>query len=111
MDELMIPAAGKVLSVNVGRTRDFDYEGRPAESAIWKSPVTERVAARGADPYVDEQADRSAHGGPDKAIYAYAPEDVPWCEQDRSTSEVGKLEEMSREMASKVNEHRRGRSR
>jgi hypothetical protein len=28
-----------VLSVNVGRPREFDFNGRPAKSAIWKSPA------------------------------------------------------------------------
>ena len=37
----------RVLSVNVGRPREFDYNGRPAKSAIWKSPVTGRIVARG----------------------------------------------------------------
>ncbi len=26
----------------------------------------------------DDQADRSVHGGPDKAVYAYASEDIAW---------------------------------
>jgi len=26
----------------------------------------------------DDQADRSVHGGPDKAVYAYAAEDTAW---------------------------------
>jgi hypothetical protein len=43
----MAPETGRVLSVNVGGVRKFDYHGRPAQSAIWKSPVTGRVAARG----------------------------------------------------------------
>jgi NAD(P)-dependent dehydrogenase (short-subunit alcohol dehydrogenase family) len=37
----------KVLSVNVGRAREFDYNGRPAKSAIWKLPTASRIAARG----------------------------------------------------------------
>src|SRR5438270_397561 len=40
-------AMARVLSVNVGRAREFDYNGRPAKSAIWKSPVAGRIAARG----------------------------------------------------------------
>src|SRR2546430_542482 len=43
----MTTPAGKVISVNVGTVREFDYGGRPAKSAIWKSPVSGRVAARG----------------------------------------------------------------
>jgi MOSC domain-containing protein YiiM len=30
----------------------------------------------------DEQADRSVHGGPDKAVYAYALEDTRWWEAE-----------------------------
>ena len=74
--------SGKVLSVNVGRARDFEYNHRPARSAIWKSPVAGRVRVRGVNLEGDEQADRKAHGGPDKAIYAYALEDVRWWERE-----------------------------
>lgn len=70
----------KVLSVNVGGVRHFEYNGRPAKSAIWKSPVGGRIAARGVNLAGDDQADRDAHGGPDKAIYAYAVEDERWWE-------------------------------
>lgn len=72
---------GRVLSVNVGKTREFEYNGRPARSAIWKSPVVGRVAVRGVNLSGDEQADREAHGGYDKAVYAYAVEDLHWWQQ------------------------------
>src|SRR5437867_12064927 len=75
-------AMARVLSVNVGRAREFDYNGRPAKSAIWKSPVAGRIAARGVNLEGDHQADRKAHGGPDKAIYEYAVEDIRWWEQE-----------------------------
>jgi MOSC domain-containing protein YiiM len=77
----MATTPGKVLSVNVGGVREFDYNGRPAKSAIWKSPVVGRIAARGVNLAGDDQADRQAHGGPDKVVYAYAVEDVRWWEQ------------------------------
>jgi MOSC domain-containing protein YiiM len=77
----MATAAGKVLSVNVGTAREFEYNGRPAKSAIWKSPAVGRIAARGVNLAGDDQADRKAHGGPDKAVYAYAVEDLRWWEQ------------------------------
>ena len=79
------PRTGRVLSVNVGGVREFEYRGRPAKSAIWKSPVEGRVTARGANLAGDDQADRAAHGGPDKAIYAYADEDYRWWD-----SEIGR---------------------
>ena len=77
---------GKLLSVNVGGIRQFDYHGRPAASAIWKSPVASRVAARGVNLEGDDQADREAHGGPDKAVYAYAIEDTRWWEEELGRS-------------------------
>lgn len=78
----MATTGGRVLSVNVGGAREFEYSGRPAKSAIWKSPVVGRIAARGVNLDGDDQADRKAHGGPDKAVYAYAIEDVRWWEQE-----------------------------
>lgn len=69
---------GKVLSVNVGTVREFEYTGRPARSTIWKSPAVGRIPVRGVNLAVDEQADREAHGGPDKVLYAYAVEDARW---------------------------------
>jgi MOSC domain-containing protein YiiM len=78
----MATSAAKVLSINVGTAREFEFNGRPARSAIWKSPVAGRIAARGVNLAGDDQADRKAHGGPDKAVYAYAIEDQQWWEQE-----------------------------
>ena len=78
----MATSVGRVLSINVGLVREFDYDGRPARSAIWKSPVAGRIAARGVNLDGDDQADRKAHGGPDKAVYAYAVEDTRWWERE-----------------------------
>src|SRR3989442_10625066 len=78
----MATSVGRVLSVNVGTAQEFEYSGRPAKSAIWKSPAAGRIAARGVNLDGDDQADRKAHGGPDKAVYAYAVEDARWWEQE-----------------------------
>src|SRR5258708_26984307 len=77
----MATSAGRVLSVNVGSVREFEYGDRLARSAIWKSPAVGRVAVRGVNLAGDDQADRKAHGGPDKVIYAYAVEDARWWQQ------------------------------
>jgi MOSC domain-containing protein YiiM len=77
----MATYAGKVLSINVGTVREFQYGGRRARSAIWKSPVAGRIAVRGVNLAGDDQADRQAHGGPDKVVYAYAIEDTRWWQQ------------------------------
>ena len=73
---------GKIVSVNVGLPREFDFNGRLARSAIWKTSVPGRVKAAGVNLAGDEQADRRAHGGPDKALYAYAVEDARWWERE-----------------------------
>lgn len=71
-------AAGAVASVNVGAVRTVMMSGRPVRTAIWKSPVEGRVGVRGVNVDGDDQADRTVHGGPDKAVYAYAAEDLVW---------------------------------
>jgi MOSC domain-containing protein YiiM len=71
----------QVLSVNVGRPAEVGTRrGRPVRSAIGKAPVQGRVAVAGVNVAGDDQADRQVHGGPDKAVYAYAAEDVAWWE-------------------------------
>jgi MOSC domain-containing protein YiiM len=76
-------AQGVVLSVNVGGPRPVERDGTPASTAIWKSPVAGRVAARGVNLAGDDQADRAVHGGYDKAVYAYSIEDTRWWEAER----------------------------
>lgn len=69
---------GKVVSVNVGQVQTIDWLGQTITTGIWKFPVAGRVAARGCSLDGDAQADRRAHGGRDKAIYAYAHADIQW---------------------------------
>jgi MOSC domain-containing protein YiiM len=75
-----------VVSVNVGRPRAVELEGRTITTAIWKEPVAGRVQVLGVNVAGDDQADRSVHGGPDKAIYAYAREDINWWEGELGRS-------------------------
>ena len=77
----MTNSIAKIVSINVGTPREFEYKGRTAKSAIWKSPVEGRVVAKGINLAGDDQADRQAHGGFDKAVYAYALEDKRWWEE------------------------------
>lgn len=76
--ELASPRRGVVVSVNVGTPRTIEWHGELITSGIWKSPVAGRVAVRGVNLAGDDQADRSVHGGTDKAVYAYAVEDHDW---------------------------------
>ena len=69
----------RVLSVNAGRPVQVSVRrGRPVMSAIAKAPVEGRVRVAGVNLEGDDQADRRVHGGPDKAVYAYASEDTAW---------------------------------
>jgi MOSC domain-containing protein YiiM len=69
---------GVVESVNVGTPREVSWRGRMVRTAIWKAPVAGRVRVRGVNVDGDDQADREVHGGVDKALYAYAAEDLDW---------------------------------
>ena len=67
-----------IESVNVGSVRVVEWRGHPVATGIWKSPVSSRVAVQGVNLAGDDQADRTVHGGSDKAVYAYAREDYDW---------------------------------
>jgi len=69
---------GRVVSVNVGQARPVRWHNRVVTTSIWKQPVDGRVRAAGVNIDGDEQADRRVHGGPTKAVYAYALEDYRW---------------------------------
>jgi MOSC domain-containing protein YiiM len=75
----------EVLSVNVGRPRTVEWHGREVETGIWKAPVAGRIAVRGVNLDGDGQADLRVHGGPDKAVYAYAIEDYEWWAEELGT--------------------------
>lgn len=78
-----------IVSVHVGPAKDVSWRGAPVRTAIWKAPV-EAAEVRALGLAGDEQADLAVHGGPDKAVYAYAAEhydfwkkelpgkDLPW---------------------------------
>lgn len=74
-------ADGVLVTVNVGTPRAVQLGERAITTAIWKSPVAGRIAVTGVNLQGDDQADRTVHGGPDKAVYAYAEEDTAWWER------------------------------
>ena len=73
-----------VETVNVGKVRAVQIGDRTITTAIWKRPVLGPVAIEGVNVRGDDQADRTVHGGPDKAVYAYALEDTVWWESELS---------------------------
>ena len=73
----------RLLTVCVGRPHPVGlHRGRPVKSSIGKAPVSGRVRVEGVNVAGDDQADRRVHGGPDKAVYAYAREDTAWWERE-----------------------------
>jgi MOSC domain-containing protein YiiM len=76
-DNTYARAVARLISVNVGRPQQLSVRrGRPLMSAIGKTPVAGRLRVAGVNLEGDDQADRRVHGGPDKAVYAYAAEDA-----------------------------------
>lgn len=72
--------SARIVSVNLGVPREAEWEGQRFTTAIVKTPAAGPVALRGVNLLGDDQADRSVHGGPDKAVYAYSAEDYAWWE-------------------------------
>lgn len=80
----------RVISVNVGAVREIEWRGDLVTTGIWKHPVTGRIALRGVNFAGDDQADRTVHGGVDKAVYAYATEDYDfWREHEGIDTSIG----------------------
>ncbi len=69
---------GRVTSVNVVHALIPDQRGDLDRTAIDKRPVAGRVPVQRTGVAGDVQYDRKHHGGPDKAVYAYAREDLDW---------------------------------
>jgi MOSC domain-containing protein YiiM len=73
-----VTPSGRLVSVNTGAVGPLTAGRRTVESGIVKSPVAGRVRVEGINVAGDRQADLRVHGGPDKAVYAYAEEDYRW---------------------------------
>jgi MOSC domain-containing protein YiiM len=68
---------GKILSVQVGLPRTVTTTGQPVETAIYKEPISKRVAVGRLGLAGDGQADLKHHGGENQAVYAFAAEHYP----------------------------------
>lgn len=68
----------------MGAPRSYDWLGRRLSTGIVKEPVDGPVRTCSDHLDGDLQADRAQHGGPDKAVYAYAREDREWWEGELS---------------------------
>jgi MOSC domain-containing protein YiiM len=61
----------KLLSLNIGRPQDHEWNGRVVRTGIFKSPVSGKRKISFFNVEGDEQADLRVHGGRNKAVYAY----------------------------------------
>ncbi|HEY4307476.1 MAG TPA: MOSC domain-containing protein [Gemmatimonadaceae bacterium] len=68
----------RVISLNVSQVQTVEWRGELVETGIYKAPVSGRLAVHGVNFDGDDQADRTVHGGVDKAVYAYAWEDYEY---------------------------------
>jgi ferredoxin-NADP reductase/MOSC domain-containing protein YiiM/ferredoxin len=73
---------GRLLSVNVGRPREVEWEGKTVRTAIWKEPVEGPRMVRRINIDGDDQADRLAHGGEHRAAFVYQIESYRYWERE-----------------------------
>jgi len=86
---------GDIAAVYVGRPRPIgQVRGTPVASAIGKELVgAPQLELGDINLAGDDQADRSVHGGPDKAVYVYARDHYPAWQRDGFAVEPGGLGE------------------
>src|SRR5580700_7352023 len=64
-------AMPRLLSVNVGLPRGVAWRGKTVHTAVWKTPVQGRRAARRLNIDGDGQGDLAGHGGEHRAVFVY----------------------------------------
>jgi len=84
-----------LLSVNVGRPREIEWQGKVVRTAIWKQPVAQRVFARRLNLDGDAQGDLQGHGGEHRAVMVYQLEAYHYWERElgRNDFEYGQFGE------------------
>jgi hypothetical protein len=73
-NEINMAPTMKVVSLNLGLPRTVQWKNRAISTAIFKAPVSDRVALRPLNFDGDRQVDLAVHGGQSKAVYAYPAE-------------------------------------
>jgi MOSC domain-containing protein YiiM len=64
----------KLESINVGRPREVEWQGKLVRTSFFKAPVMGQVRVTTLNIEGDQQSDLSVHGGIEKAVYAYPSE-------------------------------------
>ncbi len=68
--------------MNLAEPRTLMRDGRAMRTGIWKRPAGGPVLVRELGLEGDLIGDLRVHGGRDKAVYAYALEDITWWERE-----------------------------
>lgn len=72
----------QLLSVNIAKTiHTGQWTGSEGRTGIDKEPINGQIRLENNGVAGDSVIDRKAHGGYDKAVYAYAREDALWWEE------------------------------
>lgn len=71
----------RLLSVNVGRPREIDWNGRTLRTGAWKTPVRGRCLAKRLNLDGDGQGDLAGHGGEYRAVLVYQAESYRYWQQ------------------------------
>src|SRR6266540_2324499 len=61
----------KIVSLNVAKPEEREWQGKIVMTSIFKKPVTSRCKVSFTNIEGDEQADLRVHGGINKAVYSY----------------------------------------
>jgi ferredoxin-NADP reductase/MOSC domain-containing protein YiiM len=79
----------RLLSVNVGLPRDFEWKGRTVHTGIWKNSVRGRCRVGRLNLDGDGQGDLGGHGGEQRAAFVYQIESYRyWQERLKRTDFV-----------------------
>lgn len=71
----------KIISLNTGKKKTYNFDNKVVETAIAKTPVNTDVYLGKLGFSGDEQANLELHGGPDKAVCFYPFEHYKYFEQ------------------------------
>src|SRR3954454_21643197 len=78
----------KVLSVNVGTSREVQFRGKPIKTSIFKKPVKGRVTVRHLNIDGDCLTDLAGHGGGHRAVMVYQAESYQYWREQSKTPEL-----------------------
>lgn len=68
----------KVVSTNIGKAVEIEWQGKKELSGLYKYPVDEPIFLGKEDVAKDDVMDRKYHGGLEKACYLYSNDHYEW---------------------------------